>query len=68
MSTQSICAGYLFKSDSDHPRDRTVCELVGRVHDDDVLNDVGASFVVRFSDGALTAVPGVSLSPWFAVD
>lgn len=58
-------ADYTYRGRED--RYGSICKVIDRVRDEDVLGDVGPCFVVEFRDGVTRLVPAVDLTPWFPI-
>jgi hypothetical protein len=59
-----VVQGYLFRSDDD-PRDRNICQIVGRCDAEGSLLEQGPMFSVKFGDGSTGTAAGYELQPWF---
>lgn len=64
---KTLVSAFLFMGDVDDRRHNTICSLVSRVTDEDLLRDVGPAFFVQYGDGMLDVAPCTSLHPWFPV-
>jgi len=58
--------GYIYKSNP-FGVDEEIVQLVGRVTDRGLLEDIGPAFFIRMDDGEVRVATANTLNPWFAV-
>jgi len=64
VTGEQVVVGYLYRSEAQPERDRTVCQIVDRAYDELHGTDV-PTFHVEFSDGYKRVVRSEALSPWY---
>jgi len=65
MTADDVVAGFLYRSEAEPERDKTVCKIKARAYDE-IHGDGGEpTFLVEFSDGSSRVVRAERLSPWY---
>lgn len=63
--------GFTFHPQGDgdvEDRTGTVCQIIGRVTEDESLREQGPMFRIKFGDGAIEIATAMELRPWFPND